>query len=217
MSSLKYFIGALAVTASIAAPAVAHASTETENCLDGTKAASYTTSFTRGTGTIATVDGLPLCEDTNIVLESWNVPDSWDRVEFDATAIPQTKFAVVTVTLPAGQANLSKTVSIDVPADCKNTQLDYYFTPEYDKIDDQTPDDDRFIGGVLFAGVGDCATPTPTATPAPTPVSNPQVLGDSTSPTVLPDTGASDLGGALGLTAAIGAAGFYIKQRLGRK
>jgi hypothetical protein len=237
MSTIKYAVASLAMTASLAAPATAGATAQTAqtaNCLDSTKPYSYITSFTHGTGTISTRDGRALCQSANLSLESFTMPDTWDGKGFNSTAIPQTKYALVHFTMPAGQANVSKTLNIGVPADCKNTQIDFYKGNGFDKLTGVNDDDAAFIGGIIFKRNGVCltATPTPAVTPKPTttptpvvtptptrvvPVATPSVLGASTSTTTLPDTGTEGLVNAFGLTAIIGTAGVYLKQRFGRK
>ena len=141
---------------------------QTTGCLDPTKSTSFTTSFTRGTGTIATKNGLPLCKPVSLVLESFTMPDTWDGNGFNLTGLPQKRFATVNLDMPAGAANQKSTLSIAAPETCKNTQLDWYFAPAYDGLTGLHDDDARYIGGMIFAGKGGCGA-TPTATPKPTP------------------------------------------------
>lgn len=146
----------------------AQASNSSTSCLDEKKASSYITKFTRGTGTISTKSGMPLCHSTNLVLESFSMPDTWDGKGFNKTAIPQTMFGSTDVTLPGAQANVSKTLNVSTPANCKNTQLDFYFPPAYEDITTLTGDDARYIGGMIFGKTtSNCSTPSPTPTPTP--------------------------------------------------
>ncbi len=145
-------------------------------CLDGSKYYNFRTSFTRGTGTISTANGQPLCADTKLVLESFSMPDTWNNQGFNQSAIPQYKFGVTSLTFPGGQSNVSKTATVPVPADCKNTQLDFYYPPAFESISGLTDDDARYIGGRIFGKTqSNCNMPTPTPSPNPTP-----------SPTTLP-------------------------------
>lgn len=236
MSALKYTFAALALTASLITPATAKATNSNNNCLNAHDWESYTTSFTRGSGTIATKGAL--CESIDVTLESFTMPDSYDGKDFNSTALPQYKYATVNFTIPAGQANYKKTLTVYVPDACKNTQLDFYKGDGFDKLVGLHDDDSAWIGGHIFKGTGSCATPTPkpthtptptpkpthTPTPTPTPTKTPvtvttptptpQVLGTQTQ---LPDTGAETAMAAFGITAMAGTVGAYIKQRLGRK
>jgi LPXTG-motif cell wall-anchored protein len=133
--------------------------------LDGNKASSYTTKISRTGGTITVKDGKALCEDTAIVLESFNMPDTWDGRGFNSTAIPQTKFGVTRLTVPAGEKGFSKTVSVESPDVCKHTQVDFYVAPEYDAINGLHDDNGRYISGVIFKGTGKCDTTPPPVTP----------------------------------------------------
>ncbi|QQR51836.1 hypothetical protein IPG36_04420 [bacterium] len=69
-------------------------------CLDGSKYYNFRTSFTRGTGTISTANGQPLCTDTKLILESFSMPDTWNNQGFNQSAIPQYKFGVTSLTFP---------------------------------------------------------------------------------------------------------------------
>lgn len=150
-------------------------------CLDGSQFYNFRTSFTRGTGTITTADGRPLCADTKLVLESFTLPDTWNNQGFNQSAIPQYKFGVTALTFPAGQSNVSKTATVPVPADCKNTQLDFYYPPAYETITGLTDDDARYIGGRIFGRTQTtCTVATPTPTPLPTP--SPTALPASVTP-----------------------------------
>jgi hypothetical protein len=241
-------ITTLAITSITPGIASAHSgsnnsSSDTAQCLDGSKSSSYVTSFTRGTGTITTKDSKAICEATDLVLESFTLPDTWDGKGFNNTAIPQTKFAVTKLTMPANQANFSKTVNVEVPNGCKSSQLDFYFTEGYDKIVGLHDDDGRYINGVIFKGHDSCITPTtptkpvetpkpttPTpSTPAtPTEVKKPQVVtpapvtptvttpATAVKPATLPNTGVGDLLIPFSVATMIGTAVAFAKQRFNR-
>lgn len=157
------------------------------SCLSPTSYSSYQTSFTRngsvGTGRISLSGGKALCSATTLVLESFNVPSTWDRKNDNNTAVPQYEFAAVNVDIPAGKTNWSTSATVAAPLPCQNTQIDYYFPPAYPSIP-YLHADTRVIGGSLFAGYGSCTpppTPTPTPKPTPTPTNQP-----SPTPTVTP-------------------------------
>ena len=85
-------------------------------------------------------------------MQSFNVPDTWDRNGWNKTAIPQTSFAKKSFTFPAGKSNHTITMTVETPDKCKNTQVDFFLNEGYDRIDTLTGDDERNIIGVLFAG-----------------------------------------------------------------
>ncbi len=154
------FIASSSMYALLAIATPAYATGGSDSCLDPANKSNYNTTIQRGTGKISLKDGKPLCEAQDIVLESMNVPDTWNKKGWNETAIPQTKFASTLFTVPAGVKNFSKTVTVATPDACKNTQIDFYLAPEYQSITTLTGDDERNIQGVLFAGKGDCEKPT---------------------------------------------------------
>lgn len=190
--------------------AMATRTTTQPGCLDETKASSYSTSFTRGTGKITTIGGKALCKEANLVLESFSMPDRWDGHGFNATALPQTKFAVTSFTLPANQTGINKTVAVDVPANCKNTQLDFYFPPAYDKLVGLNDDDPRYIGGMIFGGSGSCVTPTPLPSVTPVPTVTPVATLACTKLAATPVNGSAPL--AVSFTGTATASGQTISQ-----
>lgn len=157
--ALTIIVSAIAYSIVAIAPQAHAQNTSTANCVDPTNMSNYETTIQRGTGTLTVKGGKALCAAQDIVFESFNVPDTWDRKGWNNTAIPQTKFASTMFTIPAGVANYSKTISVATPADCKNTQVDFYIAPEYESITTLTGDDARNISGILFAGKGACETP----------------------------------------------------------
>lgn len=162
MGIMKRFISSIAVgtvLAGVAFPGIAGATSQSSNtCLDGTKATSYSTTINRTSGTIAVKDGKALCAATDVVLESFSMPDTWDGKGFNSTAIPQTKFSVTRLTIPAGEKNYSKKLNVAAPEACKNTQVDFYIGQEYAAINGLHDDDARYISGVIFKGTGTCNT-----------------------------------------------------------
>lgn len=150
-----------------ASTAGADARSASASCADEKNLLTYQASVTRGTGTISIRDGRPLCNDAELVLESFNVPDTWDGNGWNKTAIPQTKYASTTFTIPAGVSNFKETYEVETPHQCKNTQVDFYLAPEYESITTMTGDDERNIVGVLFPGKGECEEPKPEPKPEP--------------------------------------------------
>lgn len=227
-------IAALGIAVSTTFPVAAQSGNNSQ-CLDGSKASSYVASFTRGTGTISTKDGKAICSDSKVVLESFTLPSTWNGKGFNSTALPQTKFAIVDVAVPAGQKNWKKTVNVDVPDNCKSTQLDFYLNEGYDKLVGLHDDDARYIYGVIFKGHGTCQTTPPTTpeepetpttpetpetpetptTPEP-PVTTPEGTPKNpvvTPPAELPKTGMGNLVLPFGIATVLGTAVAAIKRR----
>lgn len=137
----------------------ASAWSDNESCLDPKNLDNYSVSFTRGTGTISLKDNKPLCEDAELYLQSFQLPDSWDGKGWNTTAIPQTLHAAVPFTIPKGEQNYSKTLSIDVPDVCYATQLDFYLAPKVEAIINFHDGEDRELGGKIFKATGECEEP----------------------------------------------------------
>lgn len=149
---------------------VAQAKNNSGDCLDPKDPRSFTATIsTRTSGTIATKGGRPLCSDATMVMQSFNIPETWDGKGWNKTAIPQTSFAKKEFTFPGNKSDYKMTVTVDAPDECKNTQTDFYTEAGYDRIDTLTGDDERNVIGVLFKGTGKCEEPTPEPEPEPTP------------------------------------------------
>ncbi len=131
-------------------------------CLDPNNQSSYEAGIpTRNRGTISTRDGRPLCSDGTLVFQSFNIPDTWNKLGWNATAIPQTKYAAKTFVFPAGKWNHSITLDIASPEACKHTQVDFYIAPGYESITTLDGDDERNIIGILFPATEKCEQPKP--------------------------------------------------------
>lgn len=152
--------GILASSIFVIAPNADATGSSNGGCVDPKNKSVYETTIERGKGTLKLKGGKALCAAQEIVFESFNVPDTWNKKGWNSTAIPQTKFASTSFTIPAGVKNFTKTVTVDTPNACKHTQLDFYLAPEYTSITTLTGDDERNILGILFAGKGSCETPS---------------------------------------------------------
>lgn len=162
MKLMQYALAAVATIATvvIAGTAVnAHGTQNGSTCLDPKSPNSFEASFTRGTGTIETVGGKALCADSDLFLQSFKLPDTWDGKGWNRTAIPQTKHAAIAFTIPGGEKNYKKTITISVPDACYATQLDFYFAPEVPAIINYHDGEDREILGEIFKATGKCETP----------------------------------------------------------
>lgn len=161
MKLMHYALAAIATiaTVAIAGTAVQAHGTQTGSCLDPKSPDSFEASFTRGTGTIETVDGKALCADSELYLQSFKLPATWDGKGWNRTAIPQSLHAAIPFTVPGGQKNFKKTITISVPDACHATQLDFYFAPKVPAIINFHDGEDREILGEIFKATGKCETP----------------------------------------------------------
>jgi hypothetical protein len=226
------FVSSVAVLGIALSLGISASASATTNCLDGTNRASYKATYTRGTGTITTKNGTPICKDSTLVLSSFTLASTWNRqytpyTYANMTAYPQTMFAEKIVTFPAGKANHSMTVTVNTPDKCKSIQMDFYTGSGYQTLNGPKDDEARNVNGLIINGEGTCetpkpvptptptpptATPTPIPTPAPTPtpgVAAP-VVG---TPTELPKTGVSSILLPFGIATALGTAFAAIKRR----
>lgn len=87
--------------------------------------------LSNSTVNVKTRSGGNLCKDTVIYVSSYTMPADYDGGEFfgNSTAYPQYKFATKAVTLKGG-TNGDTTVTIAVPDECTNYQVDAYVGPE---------------------------------------------------------------------------------------
>lgn len=156
-ATLALAVTTVAAGAVLAFSAPALARSDSSSCLDPSDPRSYEAEIpNRNGGTITTKDGRPLCSDGDMVLQSFNVPDTWNKEGWNKTAIPQTQYASTEFTFPANTSDHSITVKVDSPDPCKHTQLDFYVAPGYEKIDTLTGDDALNVAGILFAATETC-------------------------------------------------------------
>ena len=133
-NTLKISVGALLVLATASVSAVpAHATNTT--CIDGSKPENIVKTWNNVNGiTVSTKDGKAVCKDTTVFLTSYTMPDTWDGKGFNKTALPQTKFDSKSATFQAGAANQSYALTVAMPKDCKNVQVDLYYAPEIKEL-----------------------------------------------------------------------------------
>lgn len=111
--------------------------TDKRTCINGNVQQSLEINFPNsGQATIATNDGAPLCDAVTLYFSSYTMPSNYDGRGFfpvpgiaNPSAYPQTIFSSTHVTLPAGYDG-TKSLSIDMPNSCNNTQVDVYYAPE---------------------------------------------------------------------------------------
>ncbi len=156
------------VVSTVLVSQAAQAKSGSSDCLDPKNPRSFTATIsTRTSGTITTKGGQPLCGDATMVMQSFDVPDTWNKKGWNETAIPQTSFAKKEFTFPGNKSGHKMTVTVEAPDECKHTQVDFYTEAGYDRIDTLTGDDARNVIGVLFKGTGDCKEPEPEPEPEP--------------------------------------------------
>lgn len=151
-------VGAAAFVSFGSAPAVS-----AESCTKGSKYTDFVGSYSgRDTMTIHTKDNVKLCNDVDVHFASFVAPDNYNGKGFknNPTAIPQSQYYIRTVTLKKGTTGKT-TVTVQVPNDCTNYQIDAYIGPIQTKITTS----EGFIGtnaivGKLFQRTKtDCTVP----------------------------------------------------------
>ena len=142
-----------------------------------------------GTADVWAKPGLDLCAD--VLLSAYTVPDTWDGVAFDRSAIPQQLYGATTVGQVSGRARTALKVAVPT---CGAVQIDLYTPPEITAVTDLTGHNGHLIQGYIWrwsAGgkpldcTGGSTSPTPTPTESTTsPVPSP--TGSTTSPVPSP-------------------------------
>lgn len=122
----------LGVFATVAPARAADDTARPANCIDGTVNKNYSGRWiSKDTVHFKTLNDRPLCEDVTIFVSSYVMPDNYNGAPFfgNPTAYPQTQFASKKVVVKKG-TNAENTVTIAVPNECKNAQMDAYIGPE---------------------------------------------------------------------------------------
>jgi LPXTG-motif cell wall-anchored protein len=170
-----------------AVPATAHGSGHGPNkhCVDGTQKDALEwvlegeNTMPTGKAWVQTKDGRKLCEPVDFVLSIYKVPDTWDGVRFDESAVPQHVIEHATGTLTGGDKKLKLEVSIPT---CGNGQIDLYRAPAEDNVGiSGTP---RLIAGSIFSvggapGHPASCTPPPESSSPPSESSSPPPASSS--------------------------------------
>jgi len=197
---------AIVITGALVASPTTNA-TNTATCIDASKTKNLVYKWTGYEKVeISTKDGKAPCSDTNMYFSAFVMPDTWDKNGFNETAIPQKLHRSVTVKLEAGKANQKVTAKAQMPAACKNVQIDLYFAPEQKVITKTEQIGGRLITAKHKAGTGECVVVTPPKPVAVTPVVETPVEAVTELPAELPQTGASFM---TTLIAVLTASGVY--------
>ncbi|MGB4761900.1 MAG: hypothetical protein WBP12_00920 [Candidatus Saccharimonas sp.] len=150
----------------------------------------------------------PVCEDLTLYFSSYEMPDTWDGKGFNATAVPQVWKASSSVTFKAKAAAVAKDLTVILPNECKNAQIDLYFAPEIVNLPN-TGHGAQYITHKFQTKVTECETPVPPVVPPVTPTTP----TEPTTPSELPQTGAVSVLAMLAPTvAAIAYIGASIRQ-----
>lgn len=107
-----------------------------EECVDGWKHDNIGFDWTESIDTITvfTLDGKPVCEDVTFFFSSYVMPDTWDGEGWNETASPQQLFASVSATFESDTPAPTATLTVQLPEECKDAQLDLYFAPEVQTV-----------------------------------------------------------------------------------
>jgi len=160
---LALFSGLLAASAAMLVSFGTSTTAEATSCTKGSKYTDFVGSYSgRDTMTIHTKNNIKLCNDVDVHFASFIAPDNYNGKGFknNPTAIPQSQYYIKTVTLKKGTTGTT-TVTVNVPNDCTNYQIDAYIGPVQTKITTS----EGFIGtnaivGKLFQKTkNDCSVP----------------------------------------------------------
>lgn len=174
MSLLSKGLFALAaVTAIVTATAPsAHATNNPSICVDGSVRSNLTVAWNSNSNvTVGTKGDKPLCNDVNIFFSSYTMPDNYNGQPFtgNPTASPQTIFGNTSVVMKKGE-NKKVTLAIDLPASCKNIQVDVYYAPKIETVTSKGHGNQYISGKIIKKTVDTCTPETPPTPPeVPTP------------------------------------------------
>ena len=151
-------VGAAAFVSFGTAPSAA-----AESCTTGSKYTDFTGSYSgKDTMTIQTKDGKKLCNDVNVNFSSYVAPDNYNGKGFknNPTAIPQSMFYNKTVTLKKGTTGKT-TVTVQVPNECTNYQIDAYIGKVQTKIttSEGLVGTNAIVGKLFQKTKSDCTVP----------------------------------------------------------
>ncbi|MGB4768792.1 MAG: hypothetical protein WBP22_06095 [Candidatus Saccharimonas sp.] len=150
----------------------------------------------------------PVCKDLTLYFSSYEMPDTWDKKGFNATAVPQVWKASSSVTFKANAPISTKEMTVILPSECKNAQIDLYFGPEITNLPN-TGHGGQFISA-KYQTMKDCTPATPEVPVTPT---TPETPSTPSTPTELPHTGAASIIAMLAPTvAAVAYIGASVRQ-----
>lgn len=153
-----------AVMAVVIVSLVPKTAVEATACIKGTSYKDFTGTITKDSVTVKTKSGV-LCNDVTLNATSFVLtnPDyngmGWSN---NPTAYPQTKYATKTAVMKAG-TNGNVTITVPVPNECTNYQLDAYIGPEQTIIDSSEglKGTNAIVGKIFNKTKSDCSPPKP--------------------------------------------------------
>lgn len=136
---------------------------EATSCTKGSKYTDFVGSYSgRDTMTIHTKDNIKLCNDVDVHFASFIAPENYNGKGFknNPTAIPQSQYYIKTVTLKKGTTGKT-TVTVKVPDECTNYQIDAYIGPIQTTITTSEGfiDTNAIVGKLFQKTKDDCSVP----------------------------------------------------------
>lgn len=175
---------------------------------------SLSRSGNQGTAVVKLNDGVKLCNDENMVFESYSFSSNWSG-NTDAAGLtssfPQTEAYANHFTF--GKDDTTKTVTVQTPDACHGTQMDVYVgNDEFGSLNNETSATAGLIYGKLFKANGTCKTADNTTS---TIVNNTTNNISSSTVAELPTTGIEN--GSLIMLPIFGLATYLVVRRLQRR
>jgi len=181
--------------------------TNNTSCVDGSKRSNLSVTWNSTSKvSVHTVNNKPLCADTTLYFSSYTMPDNYNGGPFtnNPTATPQSIFSSKSVALKKGTTGTAQ-LSIQLPAACKNIQVDLYYAPEIKTVGPAGHGSQYITGKIIKKTVNECTpttpptpeepkVPTPEAQTPPTPAPEVKVAAPAPKVEALPETGVSVAG-----------------------
>lgn len=207
MKSIIVATGAVITLLSAIFASNAPAGATSTACADPTDRSNLSYVWT-GIDKISVTTKKPVCKDLTLYFSSYEMPDTWDKKGFNATAVPQVWKASSSVTFKANAPISTKEMTVILPSECKNAQIDLYFGPEITNLPN-TGHGGQFISA-KYQTMKDCTPVTPEVPVTPT---TPETPSTPSTPTELPHTGAASIIAMLAPTvAAVAYIGASVRQ-----
>lgn len=158
-------VAAILMTATVAGVFAVKTPAQATKCISGTSYKQFTgTIISRDTVSVKTKTGV-LCSDVVLNVTAFTITNpayngaGWKN---NPTAYPQQKYATKKVTMKKG-TNGAVTVTVPVPNECTNYQLDAYIGPEQTVIDtsEGLKGTNAIVGKIFNKTKTDCSEPKP--------------------------------------------------------
>lgn len=214
MKTATMLIGIASVVGMMTMAAPAYATVSQPGCVNGSERKNLTVTW-NGNNSVSVTgkNGAPVCDDTNVYLTSYIMPDRYDGDGYNPTATPQLRFDSASGTLSKGET-APVTLTVKMPRPCRNVQVDLYYGPEVKVFTWKNRLYGRFISGKIVEK-SEMACPAPAPKPTPTPQPAPQP-GRGAMPAELPRTGSgieATVASTSALASAVYAAAYAVIKR----